>query len=102
MRVSGERTYLLKCIDRLVGLAESHTLPLKGYSLVKSGDKSYACVAFAFGTDMEVVQRFCRDAQKCFRRLILSVGTTGPDSKSSAYPTIFITHDTRRIRHIGR
>lgn len=98
MRIAGERTYIIKCVDRLLGLAESQKLAVKGYAVMVSGDTCSAFLRFAFGTDMEVVKQFCKDGQKCFREIILSVGTTGPDSKASAYPTIFI----QRIKHIKR
>lgn len=93
MRIVGERAYLLKCVDRLLGLAGTCRIPVKGYAVMMSGGKFTAFVSLGSGTDMETVKKFCRDGQKCFRAVILSVGSTGPDSR---YPTIFI----QRIPHI--
>lgn len=106
MIASGDRIYYLKCIDRLLGFAESSKIPVRGYSLVDtvSSDSNeshcYAYVQLKFGTSADVALAFKTQAQKCFRNMHLTIGMTGDDAKHSMYVSIFMEYipQRRKIR----
>lgn len=101
MPTLSERTYYLKSIDRLLGLAESSKLKIHGYAYYFSNSKHTAFIQFPYGTCLDDIKHFYNGAKKCFRNLTLSMGTTGPDTKQSMYPTIFITDVVKqRNRHL--
>jgi len=107
MQVSGDRQYYFKCIDRLLGLAESSKLPVKGYAFVEkvSSDSNeshcFAYVQFQFGTETDTVMAFKTQAQKCFRNMHLTIGTTGNDKEHKMYRSIFMEYIPQR-RNIRR
>lgn len=92
------RAYYLKSVDRLMGLAESHNLEVRGFTYIETREKSGAYIQFAFGTDMDAVSDLKNMGQRCFHNIKLTVGTTGPDTGNTMYPTIFLELFVRHIK----